>query len=228
MVRKGFENNMQWDQGCRFDLRHRAHEVYRNKGMALSRKQLVCNVCRDLSRGKDTKSDPSSEQIAKAMIATAQAGKLLTLKYLLHTKVDPDFMETAAHPLAGGSNSELTVRFTAISAAALHGHPDCVKALLNAKATINLTNEAGESALMWAALGGDVRCVTALVKAKGNPNHISKDGSSPLMWACAGGGYDTFAKLLELKADPKHNNNFGITLYQCTLEISVTDRDVRY
>ncbi|MES2200107.1 MAG: ankyrin repeat domain-containing protein [Chlamydiota bacterium] len=81
--------------------------------------------------------------------------------------------------------------------AAKEGHPEIVKALLNAKADADRSNLAGMTALCIASLSGHVKVVKALIEARVDLNKAGPDGVTALMAASQNGCVEVVKVLLE-------------------------------
>eukprot|EP00731_Ephydatia_muelleri_P016920 Em0010g18a len=80
--------------------------------------------------------------------------------------------------------------------ASLHGHVQCVKALLDRGAQTNLQDKDGHNALMNASLYGHVECVNVLLGRGARPNLQDKDGRTALHWAAERNHIGTVKALL--------------------------------
>ena len=86
---------------------------------------------------------------------------------------------------------------TALIFAAMFGHSDAVKLLLQAGADINIQEKAGFTALMFAAGGGHEAVVELLLEAGVQVNMQDEDGFTSLMHDAQGGHANTVKLLLE-------------------------------
>jgi hypothetical protein len=77
-----------------------------------------------------------------------------------------------------------------------------MKALLRAKANIDLQNNEGGTALMAAAQQGHEACAKALLRAKANTELLYKDGRTALQFAELEGHTVLIAKLIRQHAAP--------------------------
>ena len=68
---------------------------------------------------------------------------------------------------------------TALTAAAFKGEVDIAKALVEAKADVNIANESGQTSLMFAALAGRKKMVAYLLKVGADPKATDKAGNTP-------------------------------------------------
>jgi len=147
------------------------------------------------------------KHISHALLVAAQCGRLDTLKTLVGAKADLSYVAESGDL----SDDEKKIQCTPLALAALHGHIDCVNALLKSKAEVLLNNDMTEDALIWAVVGGDTNCIETILDGKADINVACHDGSTPLMWACAGVSIEPVKVLLKRKADPMHNNALGET-----------------
>jgi ankyrin repeat protein len=83
---------------------------------------------------------------------------------------------------------------TPLHLAALHGHADCVRALLDRGADANATNNAAATPLIYGIT--DTEIVRALLEHHANPNAMTKLGMTPLLSAVTRGQSYEVAKLL--------------------------------
>ena len=111
--------------------------------------------------------------------------------------------------------------FTPLLNAAMHGHADCLQALLNVPGVdINLVNLDGRTPLHLAALHGNVRCVQVLLQTDNVAiNDKTPDGVTPLTSAILRGHLDIVRELLA-HASIKVNEGChrGVTPLQCAAQ----------
>ena len=89
---------------------------------------------------------------------------------------------------------------TPLHLAALHGHTDCVRALLDRGADANATNNAAATPLIYGIT--DIETVRALLAHHANPNAKTTLGMTPLLSAVSRGqSYDVAKLLIEAGAD---------------------------
>ena len=102
---------------------------------------------------------------------------------------------------------------TALIYAAWHGHTDCVKALINARADVNAKgNFFGRTALIYAAKWSHTDCAKALIDAEGiDVNAQTDDGMTALMYVARNGKLKCLNALLTAGADVNAENNDGWT-----------------
>eukprot|EP00906_Rhabdomonas_costata_P037423 RCo052691 len=107
--------------------------------------------------------------------------------------------------ILGSDNPEVNVEssgnMTPLQSAALHGWPDVVKALLEAKADVNRAMKDGSTALYLACAHGHRDIVELLLNNNAGVNLADEDGSTPLYIACENGRRDIAELLLHHKAD---------------------------
>ena len=70
---------------------------------------------------------------------------------------------------------------TSLISAAIHGHLDCLKTLIEAGADVNFCNSKGVSALTAAVMGGHHKCVQELIDSGADVNQATILGHSPLL-----------------------------------------------
>jgi len=71
--------------------------------------------------------------------------------------------------------------------AALNGHEQVARVLLEAGAVVSAQNNDGVTALIWAAPNGHERCALVLLEAKADPIKARSDGMTALMFAAQNG-----------------------------------------
>lgn len=116
--------------------------------------------------------------------------------------------------------------YTAIFAAALEGHIDVVKVLLNNGVDINSKSNDGETPLRAAIGNGRIAMVTELLARGANVNASSREGETALMAASSIRGYsEVVRQLLDKGADVNAKNNNGWTALE--LAKKAWSKDVR-
>lgn len=91
---------------------------------------------------------------------------------------------------------------TALHAASIMGHLDCVRLLLKNNADPNIARkDDGNTALLAASLRGDTACVIELIKHGANVNHVMHHGATPLYAAVQNGHLAIVELLLKNGAD---------------------------
>jgi len=112
--------------------------------------------------------------------------------------------------------------WTALMWASRHGHLDCMRALLEHGADVNVVTERdgffaiGTTALIGAVKGHAEKdrrtaCVELLLAHKANVNETSNDGCTALMWAAHYGHLDCMRALLKHGADVNAAADSGAT-----------------
>ncbi|MHC4620631.1 MAG: ankyrin repeat domain-containing protein [Planctomycetota bacterium] len=141
------------------------------------------------------------------LIQAAEKGDIQTVQTLLDT----------GSGVKANVNVEQTNGTTALMVAAQNGHMEIVKALLEAKADVNIQRKTdGVTALWMAAQNGHVEVVKLLLESKADVNVKDKTyGATALMMAAQKGHTDIVKLLLENKADvnAKDKTNGVTTLY---------------
>ena len=77
-----------------------------------------------------------------------------------------------------GDNATRPILRQPLAMAAYHGHGHLVGMLLDAGATVDLPDEAGQTALWWAASQGQLQIMERLRAAGANPLHLDVEGSN--------------------------------------------------
>ncbi len=100
---------------------------------------------------------------------------------------------------------------SALHAAALHGHTDCVAGLLAAGADVDARDLAGVTPLMEAARAGNDEVLRRLIARKPAPNQVDGAGRTALVIACQSrrATPDTVQALLAAGVDPAHATRDG-------------------
>lgn len=146
----------------------------------------------------------SSAQLlgATSLIQKSIEGDVIGVKQLIADGADVN---------ARGDDS--TWRKTALMEAAEKGFTEVVRALIDAGAALNTTNQHGRTALMFAARYGFDNIVLALVEKGANVNLIPNDeeGLSALMVASASGREGVVEILLKNGADVNAKSKTGMT-----------------
>lgn len=106
--------------------------------------------------------------------AAAKTGNLSILKMLV----------------ARGAHKNSTVE------AAIHGHVDCLRFLLDAKAMVDPENKGNGTPLAFAVINNSFRCTDLLLQRKADPNITFEDGTTILMKVCKRGYFNTQNSLL--------------------------------
>ncbi len=149
----------------------------------------------------------------------ARRGCLAGLQHMLILVQRSTLTQTQSYQAqAGIINQHCKHGFTPLLNAAMHGHADCLQALLNVPGVdVNLVNLDGCTPLHLAALHGNVRCVQVLLQTDNVAiNDKTPDGATPLTSAIQRGHLDIVRELLA-QASIKVNEGChrGITPLQC-------------
>ena len=99
----------------------------------------------------------------------------------------------------------------ALMSAALGGHADTVRMLIDAGAKVNASNESGMTALMFAAEGGNVDVINALIDRGAEINQTDRGRRTVLMHVADEGNAELVAKLIGLGADIDARDNYDGT-----------------
>lgn len=113
---------------------------------------------------------------------------------------------------------------TALHLAALYGHVDCCKLLVEKGADANAVNEQDGSTVLHDAAAGGYADICHLVLAHAHPDIVTKadeDGDTPLHNAARGNHASIVQLLLAKGADPKTRNASGSTPAEEADEASV-------
>jgi ankyrin repeat protein len=113
---------------------------------------------------------------------------------------DPNARNTVAGPEQG---------MTALMYAARDGRGNNVKALIDAKASVNAQAADGRTALMYAAMSTDAACTRALLDAGASVDARDDQGVTSLMLAAARGEVAGVEALLRAGASPEFRNKWG-------------------
>lgn len=124
------------------------------------------------------------------LIIGAERGQLEMVKILLTANVDVNGL----------------TRWTALSAAAYHGHVGVVKTLLVAKADVDLEDHFSRTPLHRAAAEGHIEVVKTLLTAKANVNLEDYQNRTALHEAATRGHIEVVKTLLAAKADVNHED----------------------
>ena len=121
------------------------------------------------------------------LVRAASKGDDAKVKRLLRAKVDVNF---------GGSGH----CSTALQQACCKGHVGATQLLLKAKASVDLRDLKGCTALYGASQNGHPENVRLLLEAKATVDLVTIDGCAPLYVACQEGHLECGRLLLEAKA----------------------------
>jgi len=141
------------------------------------------------------------ESMEALLLGAASQGNLYLLKKLLQK---------------GGVNIHHrdSAQKTAIQLAAEHNHPDCVSALIQAKAGLDVMVEMEDnpcSLLMWAARHNHLDCVSALIEEQVALNAQNPIGNTAVMFAAAYGHTQCVKLLIDQRVDLTVRNRYGNT-----------------
>ncbi len=96
--------------------------------------------------------------------------------------------------------------------AALNGHLEATKALIQAGASVNLGDKGGYSAMMLAASNNHAEIVGLLLKHGADVNQVENtSGWTALIWAAKQGHLETIKILLDNQAESGHKDFLGKT-----------------
>ncbi|XP_074124305.1 cortactin-binding protein 2 isoform X2 [Sminthopsis crassicaudata] len=100
---------------------------------------------------------------------------------------------------------------SALYSAAMNGHTDCVRLLLNAEAQVNTADKNGFTPLCSAAAQGHFKCAELLIAYHADINHAAERGQTPLYLACKNGNNECIKLLLEAGTDRNVKTSDGWT-----------------
>ena len=106
--------------------------------------------------------------------------------------------------------------FAGLMRAAMIGHTDAVRALIDRGLDANSTDSSGRTPLIEAVFGGHVETVQALLNRGADVNAQDFDGWTALMEAAAKGRADLVRLLLASGADARVKNKNGWTALKTT------------
>ena len=102
---------------------------------------------------------------------------------------------------------------TPLIAVAENGHDNCVAQLLKAGVDVNLTDDMGNTALMWASMTDHWKCVSALLGTGVDVNKANNHGDISLMCAARKGDEQGLSELISAGADVNKVNKLGNTSF---------------
>jgi ankyrin repeat protein len=109
-------------------------------------------------------------------------------------------------------NSRTACQWTPLMKAALNGHPEAVRKLLDKGAQVELVDKGGYSAMMLAASNGFVEVVRILLDHGAEVDRVEQtQGMTALIWAAQRGHPETVRLLLERGADAALRDREGKT-----------------
>ncbi|XP_053423512.1 inversin isoform X3 [Nycticebus coucang] len=179
---------------------------------------------------------PSDSQGATPLHYAAQSNFAETVKvFLKHPSVkdDPDLEGRTSFMWAAGKGSDDVLRTmlslksdidinmadkyggTALHAAALSGHVNTVKLLLENNAQVDPTDVMKHTPLFRACEMGHKDVIQTLIKGGARVDLVDQDGHSLLHWAALGGNADVCQILIENKINPNVQDYAGRTPLQC-------------
>lgn len=100
---------------------------------------------------------------------------------------------------------------TPLMGAAMRGHTELARLLVEKGANVNYVNPSGDTPLIWAAAGGKIEIFTLLIEKGGNVNAASKNGNTPLIMAAKYGNPEIAKLLYEKGANVNSVNGNGDT-----------------
>jgi ankyrin repeat protein len=130
----------------------------------------------------------------------------------IHRLIKKGDLVSLRHALDGGLNPDLSNRFswTLLMLAAIEGNPRVGELLISRGATLDKTNDFGETALSLAAHGGQISFMRMLL-AKNAFRYCRPHGHSLEAWVkiTSGLSQDRIASILALLNDPRHGELEG-------------------
>ncbi|XP_071952532.1 protein fem-1 homolog B-like [Antedon mediterranea] len=154
-------------------------------------------------------------QIGKKVFNAARSGKPITLAALLYGKHEDEVSQILSEVHQYGQQ-----KCTALVIAALHGHANVVKLILD-QYHVNIEQTGtvqfcgfvieGATALWTASGAGRYEVVTMLVERGADVNHATGTNSTPLRAACFDGRLDIVKYLVEHDADIHKPNKYNNT-----------------
>jgi len=106
-------------------------------------------------------------------------------------------------------NGTLSKKGTLLHFAAIHGHMDTVKYLVESGANIHVINDTFGTVLHFAVTGPSVEIVKYLLDKGAKIEFCDCFGSTPLQYAAANNKFDVVRYLLDCGADKYHINDNG-------------------
>ncbi|XP_075777703.1 inversin isoform X3 [Pelodiscus sinensis] len=179
---------------------------------------------------------PSDSQGATPLHYAAQSNFAETVQvFLKHPSVkdDSDLEGRTSFMWAAGKGSDDVIRTmlnlkldidinmadkyagTALHAAALSGHVNTVKLLLEYSAQVDASDVMKHTPLFRACEMGHKEVIQTLIKGGARVDLVDQDGHSPLHWAALGGNADVCQILIENKINPNVQDYAGRTPLQC-------------
>ncbi|NWX91343.1 INVS protein, partial [Nothoprocta pentlandii] len=179
---------------------------------------------------------PSDSQGATPLHYAAQSNFAETVEvFLKHPSVkdDSDLEGRTSFMWAAGKGSDDVIRTmlnlkldidinmtdkyagTALHAAALSGHVNTVKLLLEHNAQVDALDVMKHTPLFRACEMGHKDVIQTLIKGGARVDLVDQDGHSPLHWAALGGNADVCQILIENKINPNVQDYAGRTPLQC-------------
>ncbi|XP_025964391.1 inversin isoform X3 [Dromaius novaehollandiae] len=179
---------------------------------------------------------PSDSQGATPLHYAAQSNFAETVEvFLKHPSVkdDSDLEGRTSFMWAAGKGSDDVIRTmlnlkldidinmtdkyagTALHAAALSGHVNTVKLLLEHNAQVDALDVMKHTPLFRACEMGHKEVIQTLIEGGAGVDLVDQDGHSPLHWAALGGNADVCQILIENKINPNVQDYAGRTPLQC-------------
>jgi len=104
----------------------------------------------------------------------------------------------------------------ALNVAALEGHIECMRELLDRGADIERKDKAGSTALLMTVWQGHIECMRELLDRGADIESKDNDGGTSLMWAASKGRTVCMRELLDRGADVESKDNDGYTSLMIT------------
>lgn len=111
------------------------------------------------------------QQINQKLLNAASSGDFERVKWWLAAGADINYQEPAKHA------------YTPLLAASFDARTEICKFLIENKANVNVTDNRGNTPLMYTVKAKGLFAFNALLDAGADPNRINKKGNSALIWA---------------------------------------------
>jgi ankyrin repeat protein len=195
----------------------------------------------------------AKSRFSALMVAAQYPGSAATMKYLLSKGAEVQIPKGGGKPLFNASaimlasmagNSEMIPALKAagddLNAKMLvaglfpatpllqvigFGNAAVVRALLDAGAPVDQTDDDGLTPLAWAAISNRPEVGRALIERGANPNHVDKKGMTPLLYAASidFGDPDMIELLLKAGASSKARTREGLSAAQLAQKYGHTE-----